>query len=186
MRTAAAILAFVAAGASAQGAQQADACQAQIPNDLRAAVEASFPGYRTPLETDNLLEDVQYSRTHGGNGCLGVAVADFNGDRRKDFLLGLTALEGESGLGVLALATKNGWRFQEIRTFTEDARILQYVETVKPGKYERTEALDGPLDVGERDPLHCSHWGALVGRTESTGIVYCYVGGRLKYVWVSD
>jgi hypothetical protein len=185
MRTVATILLLVAVGASAQGTHT-DACQAQIPSDLAAAVAASFPGYRTPFETDNLPEDVEYSRTHGGNGCLGVAVADFNGDRRKDFLLGLTALKGESGLGVVALATKSGWRFQEIRTWAEDARIRQYVEAVKPGKYDRTEALEGPLDIGERDSLQCSHWGALVGRTESTGIVYCYVGGQLAYVWVSD
>jgi hypothetical protein len=156
MRTAAIFL-LVVIGAGAQGAQCADSCQAQIPKALSVAVATTFPGYRTPLETDNLPEDVQYNRTHGGNGCLGVAVADFNGDGHKDFLIGLTAMNGVSGLGVVALTSENGWRFQNIQTWTEDARVRQYVEAGKPGKCERTEALEGLPGAGERNPLRCPH-----------------------------
>lgn len=185
MRTGLAIL-LMAVGTFAQAAQRVDSCQAQIPKKLAAAVVATFPGYRAPLETDNLPEDVEYNRTHGDSGCMGVAVADFNGDRNKDYLLGLAAVKGASGLAVIALSTKTGWEFQKIRSWVEDARVRQYVTAVKPGKHERTEALDGPLDTGEKDSMRCPSWGALVGATESTGIVYCYIGGKWSYVWVSD
>jgi len=173
-------------GACAQAAQVVDSCQRQIPETLSVAIEAAFPGYRTPLETDNSPDDVEYNKKHGGSGCLNVAVADFNGDHKQDYLLGLTAVNGPTGLAVIALSNKAGWKFQKIQSWTEDARIRQYVEAVKPGKHYRTQALDGPLNAGEKNSMRCSHWGAMVGMMESTGIVYCYQNGRWPYVWVSD
>jgi hypothetical protein len=186
MQAAAAFL-LIVVGTCAQAAQRADSCQAQIPKTLATAVAAAFAGYRTPLETDNLPEDIEYNRAHGGTGCLGVAVADFNGDHAKDYLLGLTAVEGDSGLAVIALSSKSGWRFHKIRSWVEDVRNRQYVAAVKPGKHDRTEALDGPpLDTGERVSMRCPRWGALVGATESTGVVYCYMDGQWPHVVVSD
>jgi len=95
---------LVAFTVSAHGASVIDACQAQIPEQLSASLKQKFHGYRTPLATDNLAEDIEWQLKEGGNECLGVAIADFDGDGRKDFLLGLTSLSDEGALVVVALA----------------------------------------------------------------------------------
>jgi hypothetical protein len=162
-----------------------DACQAQIPRSLADALARAFRGYRTPLEFDNAPEDIKASRSRGGTGCLGVATADFTGDGKKDYLIGLTAVKGSKGLAVIALPKKGGWNFQRITTWTEDARFRQYVGVVKPGRYDRTGAATARPDPAEKQSIDCPNWGALVGAVEATGIVYCYQGGRWSHVRVS-
>jgi len=176
--------ALVSAYATAQ--PHPDSCQAQIPRSLADALTAAFPGYRTPLETDNAPEDIKYNQAHGGTGCLGVGVADFTGDGKKDYLIGLTALKGSAGLAVVALPKKGGWYFQRLHSGAEDARYRQYVDVVAPGRYERTGAETAPLGPGEKRSLDCPNGGALVGTLETTGIVYCYSGGRWLHVRVSS
>jgi hypothetical protein len=163
-----------------------DSCQAQIPRSLANALTAAFPGYRTPLETDNAPEDIKYNRAHGGTGCLGVGIADFTGEGKRDYLIGLSALKGSAGLAVVALPHKGGWHFQRIRSWAEDARYRQYVDVVEPGRYERTKAATAPLGSGEKQSLDCPYHGALIGTLEATRIVYCYEEGRWFHVWVSD
>lgn len=182
----AAVVFLVLLGARANAQPRPDSCQAQIPRSLANALSAAFPGYRTPLETDNAPEDIQYSQVHGGNGCLGVATADLTGEGKKDYLLGLSALRGSGGLVVIALPRKGGWRFQRIRSWVEDARYRQYVEVVEPGRFDRTKARNTPLGLGERQSLDCPHWAARVGAIESTAIVYCFKDGQWLHVWVSD
>lgn len=176
---------FLVAALSAKAAP-ADSCETQIPKALASAISGNFPGFRAPRETDNLQEDVKFDKSRGGKGCLGVAIADFDGDGKKDILLGLTALSGPTGLAVIALTRKSGWQFQQIKSWTEGARLRQYVSAVKPGNYLRTEAIDAPLEEGERGSMQCRYAGALVGATEATGIVYCYINSKWLYVWVSD
>ena len=177
------LLALPAVGAWAQ--PRPDSCQAQIPRSLADALAAAFPGYRTPLETDNAPEDIQYSQAHGGSGCLGVANADFTGEGKKDYLLGLTALKGGRGMAVVALPRRGGWRFQPVRSGVEDSRVRQYVDVTQPGPHERAPSLTAPLATSERRSLDCPHWGARVGSVEGGGIVYCYVGGQWLHVRVS-
>ena len=185
MRTGAAVLfSLLATCASAQ--LHGDVCQAQIPRSLANALAAAFAGYRTPLEYDNAPEDIKVNRSHGGTGCLGVAIADFTGEGKKDYLIGLSAVKGSKGLAVIALPRKGGWSFQRIRSWTEDARVLQYVDAVKPGRYDRTKALAAPLGPGEKQSMDCPNWGALVGTVEATGIVYCHDGRRWSHVWVPN
>lgn len=185
MRRLAPVILMVLAS-SAQAAPHVDACLAQLPKTLIAAIPTNFPGYRAPHETDNLPEDVKFNKAHGGKGCLGVAIADFDGDGKKDYLLGVTAVTSQSGLAVIALARTKGWQFHQIKSWTEDVRFRQYVAALKPGTHTRTESLDTPLAEGELESMRCRHSGALVGMTESTGIVYCYMNARWPYVWVSD
>ncbi len=184
MRIAAAV--FVAVlGTVAKAQPRPDSCQAEIPRSLAYALSAAFPGYRTPLETDNTPQDIKSDRAHGGTGCLGVRTADFTGDDKKDYLIGLTAVKGSAGLTVIALPRKGGWNFQRIRSWAEDARYLQYVEVAQPGRYERTATATAPLGPGEKRSIDCPHPGALVGTIEATAIVYCYQGGQWVHVWVS-
>jgi hypothetical protein len=179
-----AVFAVVSMAADAQ--PRGDVCQALIPRSLSKALAAAFPGYRTPIEFDNAPEDMKYNQSHGGTGCLGVATADFTGDGKKDYLIGLTSVKGVGGLAVIALPRKGGWNFQKITTWAEDARYRQYVEVVKPGRYQRAKGLSAPLAPGEKQAMDCANWGALVGAIQQTGIVYCYDHGRWSHVWVSD
>jgi hypothetical protein len=184
MRIAAAVF-VVALDTCANAQPRPDSCQALIPRSLARPLTAAFPGYRTPLETDNAPDDIEYSKAHGGTGCLGVATADFTGEGKTDYVIGLTALKGSSGLAIIALPKKGGWSFQRIRSWTEDARYLQYVDVAQPGRYERTQTNSAPLGPGEKRSLECPHWGARVGTVEATGIVYCYESGQWFHVWVS-
>jgi hypothetical protein len=176
------LLAFFGTCAHAQ--LHGDACQAQIPRSLADALARAFPGYRTPLVFDNAPEDIEYNKSHGGNGCLGVAMADFTGEGKRDYLIGLTAAKGSKGLAVIALPKKGGWNFQRVTSWTEDARYRQYVDAVKPGRYDRTKAASARLGPGEKQSIDCPNWGALVGTVEATGIVYCYDAGRWSHVWI--
>src|SRR5690349_21051116 len=88
---------------SANAQPRGDACQAQIPRSLSRALAAAFPGYRTPLEYDNAPEDMRANLSQGGTGCLGVAIGDFTGDNKKEYLIGLTSVKGVKGMVVIAL-----------------------------------------------------------------------------------
>jgi hypothetical protein len=163
-----------------------DSCQAQIPRTLSNALAAAFPGYRTPLEYDNAPEDIKAHQSHGGNGCLGVATADFTGEGKKDYVIGLSAKKGSKGLAVIALPKKGGrWNLQRITSGTEDARFRQYVDVVTPRRHDRAKALTTPLGPGEKRSIECANWGALVGSVEeATAIVYCYDHGQWSHVRV--
>ena len=185
MRIATAVV-LVLLGAGAEAQLRPDSCRAQIPRSLADALARTFRGYRAPLETDNAPEDINHSQEHGGTGCLGVRIADFTGEGKREYLVGLTALKGSSGLAVIAFPKKGGWRFQKIQSWSEGARFRQYVDAVPPGKYDRKAAQTAPLGPGETTSMNCPNWGALVGTVEATAIVYCYVGGRWMHVWTSS
>jgi hypothetical protein len=178
------VLTLLCACANAQ--PRGDACQALIPRSLSRALATAFPGYRTPIEFDNAPEDMKADLSQGGNGCLGVAIADFTGEGKRDYLIGLTSVKGVKGMVVIALPRKGGWNFQTITSWAEDARYRQYVQVVKPGKYERSRSLTAALAPGEKQSIDCANWGALVGAVQQTGIVYCYDHGRWFHVWVLD
>ncbi len=162
-----------------------DACGAQLPSALKAQVAKAFPAFRTPAATDNLPEDVEWDLKQKGKGCLGVAIADFDGNGTQDFLLGLTAKKDGGAIVLVALSRSGKWQFHQLDAWPE-GRSRLYVSAEKPGVYVRTQALDGPLEPGEVSPLNCSHSVAVFGATESTGVAYCYKKGKWPYVWVSD
>lgn len=100
MKSLIAILAILAS----HTAVAADSCSSRIPDSLQAELAAAFPAFRVPAVKDNLPEDVQYDLAHGGNGCLGVAVADFDGNGTKDYALILSALQNGGWALVVALS----------------------------------------------------------------------------------
>ena len=162
-----------------------DACRAGIPSSVGRALTRRFPAYRLPLVTDNVDEDVRFNRAHGGNGCLSVASADFDGDGRKEFAVGLTPRQGDVPLVVVALARKDTWLFSTLKSWA-GYRMRLYVAAVPPGFHTRSEGLDVPLQPNERQSLRCRYAAVEVGATESTGIVYCYTNSGWLHVWVSD
>lgn len=172
-------------GVSALGATSKDACQAQIPEQLRVSLTTKFPGYRLSLVTDNAAIDDNGEITSRGSKCLGVAIADFDGDGSKDYLLGLTSLSDRGALIVVALTRGSTWEFHTLDRWN-DYRSSLYVATEKPGHFIRTEALDGPLEKGEKASMTCKNTVALFGSLESTGVVYCFSKGKWNHVWISD
>jgi hypothetical protein len=149
------------------------------------ALDEAFPEFRAPLTTDNLAADIEWDLQQGKTGCLGVAIADFDGDGTRDLLLGLTALRGSGALIVVALARGDDWGLETLSEQPEGRRTL-YVAAGVPGVYRRTEALGGPLGRGEADPLTCAHSAAIFGTIESSGVAYCRDGLAWRHVWISD
>jgi len=168
------------------GAQSStDACRAQIPPTLSRVLLHKFPSYRLPLVSDSLAEDIQFNRTQGGNGCILVSRADFNGDGHDDIAVALAPKAGRDPLVAVAFAQGDGWQLSTIQGWTDDIS-RQYVDSAPPGVHMRFEALDGPLRPNERRSLRCPSAAVIVGATESTGIAYCYIHAQWLYVWFSD
>ena len=162
-----------------------DACRSQIPDTLRQALQQRFPKHDLPQVSDSLAEDVQFDRSKGGNGCILLKRADFDGDGREDFAIGLAPQANRVPLVVVALSRDRSWAISTIRSWVDNISRL-YVSSAAPGLLKRTEALDGPVEPDERTSLRCDQTAVIVGATESTGIAYCYVKTRWLYVWISD
>jgi len=179
------VLSLLLAGACSYAGAAEDACRAQIPASLASVLESKFAGSRLPLVSDNLEYNINYNKSHGGTGCLGVAEGDFDGNGTKDVVVGLTPKTGGAPVVVVALAVDGGWKLHPIKSWV-DHRSRLYVGAVPPGRVKRTPAADGPLESGERKSMTCGNDGVVVGATESTAIVYCFLRGKWFYVWASD
>ena len=132
----------------------------------------------------NLAEDVAWSKEQTGNACLGVAQADFDGNGKKDWLLGLTEKKGTSSLVVAALSLGGKWQLHKLDSWPE-GRSRLYVTVDKAGTYD--SVFDGePSEKGEVNRLVCPHSVAVFGTTESSGVAYCYSRGRWQHTWISD
>jgi hypothetical protein len=166
-------------------AQAEDACKALIPAALQAQLLKRFTEYRLPRETDNGAEDIQYARDHSQSACLGIATADFDGDGRLDYLIGLTAKNGDGALVLVALARGAGWKIHKLDVWKE-GRSRLYVSTEPAGTYDNVGDSDGPLEKGEVKKLVCPHEVAVFGTTEASGVAYCLVNSQWKHTWVSD
>jgi hypothetical protein len=187
VRSIAIALCFAVTAISAFAGERAnsvDSCRAQMPASLITAVAMKFPGFRAPLESDNQPEDIQYNRRHGGSGCLGVARGNYTSDHANEFLLDLTPLKGKTGQLVVARRNKDEWSFDKLSN--SELRSALFVETVKPGKYVRTDAFGGPLEAGEVQSMRCSRQGADFGEVGSAEIVYCFNGTKWRHVQISD
>jgi hypothetical protein len=163
----------------------ADACVTAIPSAVARALTKRFPVYRLPRVADSLAEDVRFNLEQGGTGCQLVATGDFDGDGIDDFAVGLLAKDGNSSVLAVALARKGTWQVSKLTSWFDDANRL-YVGTVPPGIHRREEPLEGPLAPNERSSLRCEHVAVIVGTSEATGIVYCYVSKRWLHVRVLD
>lgn len=163
-----------------------DACDAQLPDDLRTAVSRDFPGYRLPHVADNLEEDIDYNKQHGGDGCLGLAKADFDGDGQLDYGLLLAAPKGQESILVAARRIAGGWKLERLRTWKSERSRL-YAAVAAPGKYKRSESFDYPLtDPNEKESVDSTLRGIVTGRTEASGIYYFWTQTGWVHVWAID
>lgn len=164
----------------------ADSCDEQIPLSLKELVRQIGP-VRTPEVPDNLRPDVEADLRQGGNGCLGVAVADFDGDGKDDVLMRLPQIVGQGAVIFVALARLNGtWRPEHL-SLRADGRSQLYVKAGRPGIYRRAGSLEGTFKEHEVDSFDCPHAVAIFGTIESSAVAYCYIErGHWQHVWISD
>jgi hypothetical protein len=163
-----------------------DACEAQVPVTLHAALLEAYPDYRLPRLTDNPAEDVAYARAQGAHGgCLGVAIADFDGDDRSDLAIALTARHGDGGAVIAATDAVGDWQLHEIARW-KHGRSRLYVEPVLPDTwhsfFDETQVL-APDEVFE---MTCANEGFMFGAIEASGTVACLQAERWRLVHVSD
>jgi len=164
----------------------ADSCDEQIPASLKEFVR-KMGAVRAPEVPDNLGPDVDADIRQGGNGCLGVAVADFDGDGKDDVLMRLPQSVGQGAVIFLALARLNGTWQPEPLSARDDGSSQLFVKAGPPGVYRRARALDGPFAEGEVDSFNCPHAVAIFGTIESSAVAYCYIERRRwQHVWLSD
>ncbi len=165
----------------------ADSCRSIVPQSLAKALKVRFPSHRLPRASDSSDEDIAYNREHGGNGCLGAAPGDYDGDGQLDLAL-IMRPEGQGKmLVVAALARKQKWR---ITTLTEfDFLGGLFVERGEPRKYERSEVVDAEGEgfrPGElrsyTSPTPC----VITGKTEAWSFAYCLGPKGWINVWLSD
>jgi hypothetical protein len=155
-----------------------------LPKDLQLLVEQRIPGYRLPKQSDNLPEDIGFQVTHGGNGCLGIATGDFNGDGRKDFTFLITS-EKDVWL-VVAFRRTDGWRVEKVwRAGKAGGRLRLYVDVGRPGKYDDIGLAEKP-EPGQVDTFTSKTDVVVTGATESTAIAFWKGRKGWVHVWLSD
>jgi hypothetical protein len=178
----ASVLAIILSALSGQEAR--DACATDLPQAVKSAAARLFPGYRLPKQSDNLDEDIKFNLEHGGDGCLGVASGDFNGDGKKDFAF-LVAGKSKVWLAV-AMSRGESWLLEKV-WFAGDTgdRIRLYVDTAAPGKFDDL-GLSESLEPGQVETFTSDNEVIVTGTTESTGIAFMRTPKGWVHVWISD
>jgi hypothetical protein len=157
-----------------------------VPESLKNQIAKQFPEYRLPRASDNHADSIAYNRQHGGNGCLGLTRADFDGDGNFDHAILLTELESDNTLLVVALFKKKGWVVEKLLDLGSDRATL-YVGSLEPGRYVRAGSLnDSDLEPGEVRSYTSTLTGIVTGTVESSGVAYFRTSKGWVHVWISD
>jgi hypothetical protein len=175
-------LVFLAAlTAAPASARAADACLAQAPAALVARLEGAFPGWRLPIEGDNVAEDVAAARARGHSGCLGIARGDYDGDGRDDRAVMLVAGDGEGWQVVVGLRRPSGWKLEKLaHAGAKFGRRGMYLETGRAGHY--TEQGSYEDDPPWLHGMSCGREVVLWGGVERSEYVACRARGRWWFV----
>lgn len=182
----AAVLAWLLLASPADAATPADACSGKLPGALVARLAKTHPGWRVPVENDNIPGDAAAARARGHSGCLGVAAGDYDGDGRQDRALMLVARDGARWQLVVALAQPRGWNVEALRPAASHGRMGMYVDTgaaarfVQQGSYEDRR---GPPWLRR---MSCGRQVVLFGGIERSEIVACRARGRWWFVHAAD
>lgn len=139
LTVATAIILFLSTSVSAAD----DYCNGGVPDPTARAILAKFSTHRMPQSSDNFQVDVKFNLSQKDSGCLGAARGDFDDDGNQDYLVALSSKAKDGLPVVVALNQKTGWHVEQLAVWP-GLRISLYVETGKPGRYERTATIDGP------------------------------------------
>jgi hypothetical protein len=181
----AALLSITAMG-SAAVPKAADPCLAKIPTSLGKQLALKFPNDRLPTVRDSRKDHIAEDRKQGGDGCLLVAVGDFNGDKQQDVAMVLFSKKGRQLRLVACMKDGEAWEIESLSTW--DGRDDNpYIQPLVPGKYRRTKAVEGPVtQPGELAFFSSKMTGFVHGTIESSGCAYFLSKGKWVHVWVSD
>jgi len=175
-------LAFIALlVAQALFGESGDLCEQKLPESVKTQLTSEFPGYRPARLTDQAPD-----ATEVNDGCITVAVGDFDGDGQKDVALLLTNPQSDAVRLVVALHRAAGWAIYSLPTWC--GRVSGcYVQTAKPGVFRRSLSLGARLSSpDERYQIESRTENVVSGTVDATGIVYVYSNGKWQYAWFSD
>ena len=165
----------------------ADGCAASIPEALRTLISGQFPGYRIPQQSDYDATDIKFSLDHRSNACVGVTHGTYYPDGATDYAIILSSTDDAQALLVVASPSNSTWRLERVWDWQDVTAGSLYVDTTAPGKYERTEALDGPVSKrGEKKRYTSQRQGILAGKIESNVAAFFFDGKGWIHVWISD
>src|SRR5882762_5032868 len=128
-----------------------DACANKLPSTLIDQLKTRFPHHRVPVSSDNEPWAVSSDRRSGGDGCLGIAKGDFDGDGTIDFAVLLSPSGDTTSPLIVAIGDSQTYRLDSLDVSTGPRRIY-YVSALVPGRYQRTEILSDDsvaLEAGE-------------------------------------
>jgi hypothetical protein len=163
-----------------------DVCERLIPASLRAAALKKYPDYRIAKSTDRLNDDPRWNKDYKEGQCLTVASADFDGDKIADYAFFLVKKDSNKPKLIAALSRGKRWDIAVLPIWNQQIEVC-YVETIKPGTYEHTQAYEfEQSNTNERERLTTKNTSIIAGKVESTGVVYVYKKSRWFYVWVTD
>jgi len=169
-------------------ADETDGCAKKLPPALSAQLQSLFPQHRVPLSSDNPAWAVRMDKRGGGDGCLGIAEGDFDGDGATDFAVLLSPSGDTTSPLIVARSQAQGYRIDTLRVWTGVRQAL-YVSKVGPSRQERTEILSdnsAALEPGEVVAFESKRPGVIGGVLESAAVVFFYDGKRWVHVWISD
>jgi hypothetical protein len=87
---------------------------------------------------------------------------------------------------VAALKGKESWKIESLSTW-DGRNENPYIQTLPPGKYKRTEALEGEaMQPGGLRSFSSKLTGFIHGTIESAGCACFHSKGKWVRVWVSD
>ena len=180
------IAAILAAASLSASAEAVDRCRPLVPPGLAKQIATTYPDHRLPRGDDQDVYNVRYNMKQGGSGCLGVATGDFDGDKRRDVAILLTAKGKPEGLLVVALRRETRWLLELVEAL-EDPISSQYVGTVEPGEYGPGPFWgESPPRPNELEVIKSPAEGVVTGMLESTALYYFRLNGKWRFVWISD
>ena len=141
-----------------------------LPKDLQLLVARRISGYRSPKQSDDLTEDVVVHVADRGNGCLGIATGDFDGDGRKGLVFLVTS--DEDVRLVVAFRRTDDWRVDKVwQAGNASCRMRLYVDAAPPGRYDDTGMARKP-EPGQINTFTSKADVVVTGATESTAIAF--------------
>jgi hypothetical protein len=166
-----------------------DPCNKVLPKSLKKQLAKEYPGTELPKISDSAQEDVAYNIRQGGTGCIRVAVGDFNGDHKDDYVIILYSPKHNKATLLVALATVKNWQLIPLLTWQGGKDANYFVGTVPPGEYQAYFGDEGdtePCLAVPVDKIKAKTEGFEFGITESSGTVYFLDGDKWYSVWISD